>query len=126
MDFREIYDACDVAGKANVEGFTPDTMIVQQHENMADDNSSVVKEYVVPDGPCGFAWVNIKPGNNAFCRWLKANDLGRTDSYYGGVTVWVSDYNQSMQKKEKYADGFVNKLKELMPNLKAYSMSRMD
>jgi hypothetical protein len=126
MDFREIYDACDVAGSANVECFTPTAMVVQQHENMMDDNSPVAKEWVVPDGPCGFAWINIKPATNAFCRWLKEEGIGRQDSYYGGCTIWVSNYNQSMQKKEQYANGFVKKLRELMPNLKAYSMSRMD
>ncbi len=99
-------------------------MIVQGHENPLDDSSPVVKQYFVEDGVCGFAWVNIKPANSAFGRWVKENQLGRPDSYAGGICVWIHDFNQSMQKKETYASAFAGVLRQ--HNITAYASSRMD
>jgi hypothetical protein len=74
---------------------------------------------------CGFAWVNIKPGNSAFANWLKMKKIARRDEYYGGVTVWVSDYNQSMERKMAYAGAFARTL-EAAGLKRVYAMSRMD
>jgi hypothetical protein len=82
--------------------------------------------YYVADGPCGFAWVNIKPGNCRFANWLKKKNLARKDSYYGGVTVWVSEYNQSLQKKEIYAGAFAQVVYDSGEVKSAYMSSRMD
>ena len=45
--------------------------------------------------PCGFAWVNVKPGTSKFAKWLKEKELASKDSFKGGVTIWVGDFNQS-------------------------------
>ena len=76
------------------------------------------------DGPCGFAWVNVKPANGQVAKALVAAGMARKNSYAGGVTVWVSEYNQSMARKEAHARAFANVLKNA--GIAAYAGSRMD
>ena len=53
---------------------------------------------------CGFAWVNIRPGTSRFARWLVRTKRAYSDSYYGGVTIWIADYNQSYDMKYTHAN----------------------
>ena len=124
-DWAGLLKIADKAGKEAANKCIPTPMIVTQRANPFDDNSPVVTQEVVPSGPCGFSWINIKPGNHPFSNWLKKNNLARKDSYAGGVTIWVSDYGQSMQLKESYAAAFANTLKQNGIE-KAYMGSRMD
>lgn len=55
----------------------------------------------VPDGPCGFAWLNV-PGNTSFGRWLKKAGMARPD-YPTGLSVWISAYEQSHDRKAAHA-----------------------
>jgi len=115
-DFIKIYNAADLAGSIAARNCLPTAMVVTQNGKPIE---------VVNDGVCGFAWVNIKPGNSGFAKFLKNNGYARKDDYYGGVTVWVSGYNQSMQKKEAYAGAFARSLRDAGFD-RVYSMSRMD
>jgi len=81
-------------------------------------------DYVVNDGACGFAWVNVKPGTSKFARYLKTKGIARRDTYYGGVTIWVSQFNQSYEKKMSYARAFANVLND--NNINARAMGRLD
>jgi len=119
----KIYDEARSAGLAAAAKHTPIPMVVQQHENMLDDNSPVVYREVVNDGVCGFAWVIVKPANSVFAKVMKESNLGKND-VYGGIYVWVSDFNQSMSKKETYAYAFADVLKKY--GINAYAQSRMD
>ena len=76
------------------------------------------------DGPCGFAWVNVKPAYCQVAKALVARGEARADSYAGGVTVWISDYRQSMALKEAHARAYAAVLR--MAGVKAYADSRMD
>jgi len=78
----------------------------------------------VPEGPCGFAWVNVSPGNCAFANWLKAQGLARR-SYSGGVDIWISEFGQSVQRKEAMARTMAEVLREKL-GVKACSDSRLD
>lgn len=75
---------------------------------------------------CGFAWVNIKPGTSRFAKQLKAAGLARTDSYYGGVTVWNPSKAmvQSMNVLEAGAVAYAAVLEK--HGIDARAMSRMD
>ena len=119
--YREAHEAgCDAVEKANVVPMivgTPST-------TFGNDIDHSKPTYYVADGVCGFAWVNVKPGNSGFAKYLKSMGRARKDSYYGGVSVWISDYNQSMQRKETYAHAFARVLNS--HGINAYSMSRMD
>lgn len=46
--------------------------------------------------------------------------------YYGGTSVWVGGFNQSMQKKEAYARAFAAVVNEHVAGVSAYASSRMD
>jgi hypothetical protein len=121
---KSLYEEAHAAGmKAGTE-CRPMPMRVEQHANMMDDNSPVVKSWNVPDGPCGFAWVNLKPARGRFASWCKKNGKGKPDSYYGGLTFWVREFGQSLERKEKYAGAFAKVLRD--KGMNAYSMSRMD
>ena len=126
IGFEAIWDEAIKAGEDALAKCTPIPMVVQQHSNQMDDTSLVEKEWYVADGCCGFAWVNIKPATSAFARWL-LNDHSkdvRTDSYYGGVTYWVWQGNQSMAKKEAFAGAMARVL--CSHGISASSMSRID
>ena len=103
---------------------TPTPMVVQQHRNMLDDGSPVVQQWHVPEGVCGFAWVNVRPGTSAFAKWLKEQRLAKTDSYYGGVTVWIDQYGQSYQRKAAHAGAMAKVLSA--HGIRANSNSRLD
>ena len=120
-----IYEQAHNAGMAAGNGCTPTPMVVGQPTTPLGNDIDYSKEtYYVADGVCGFAWINIKPARGKFVKYLKDNDIGRKDSYYGGYTIWVSGFGQSMTRKENYARAFVKVLNE--NGLKAYAMSRMD
>jgi hypothetical protein len=121
---EKLYRDADLAGAAAVHGLRVTPMVVQQHVDMLNDKSPVTKEWVVPDGPCGFAWVNVKPGNSKFAKWLKAKGYAHADSYEKGVSMSIFSYNQSIQKKACYAAAFAEVLRNA--GINAYSNSRMD
>jgi hypothetical protein len=125
MNCNDLYAKADAAGKQAVYSAKVQPMIVGSAKSVFSNEIDYSKPVdFVEDGVCGFAWVNIKPGNSKFANWLKKNKLARSDSYAGGVVVWVSAYNQSMQKKEAYASAFADVL--VAEGIKAYSDSRMD
>lgn len=124
IDYAALYDKAHAAGKAAGDKHVPVPMHVVQRENPFDDNSPIVKAYApVLGGVCGFAWVNIRPGNHPFVNWAKKSDKGHK-SYYGGYDIWVRGYGQSMECKEAYAQAFAEVLREA--GIKAHAMSRMD
>lgn len=80
--------------------------------------------WVVSDGVCGFAWVNIKPAYSPVAKELVRIGLASKDSYNGGVTVWIHEYNQSMARKEAHARAFAEILSRA--GVRAHAGSRMD
>lgn len=77
----------------------------------------------VMDGVCGFAWVTIKPGTCRAARMAKQL-MQCHRGYHGGVEIWVSDFNQSLTRKEAYATAFARVLRDA--GIQAYPGSRMD
>ena len=121
---HSIYTEAHLAGMAAGNGCTPTPMVVGQPTTPLGNDIDYSKEtYYVSDGVCGFAWINIKPARGKFVKYLKDNDIGRKDSYYGGYTIWVSGL-VDMTWIKNYARAFVKVLND--NGLKAYAMSRMD
>lgn len=114
-NWADLYMRARQAGLEAANALTPRPMVVVGEGG---------QQWTVNDGVCGFAWVNIKPGNSAFAKWLKDNRYANKDSYNGGVTVWVHDFNQSYERKLAYARAFATTLKEA--GIRAYSGSRLD
>ena len=122
-DFQNIYDEAHRAGMKAGQAHTPTPMIVAEQKNLFDNNNPG-ESWKVDSGICGFVWINIKPGNCAFANFLKKELYASPDSYYGGVCIWVSYFDQSMECKEKYAEAFAAVLKN--KGIRTYAMSRMD
>jgi hypothetical protein len=112
MGFEQIWSEAVAAGYDAVDQLNVRPMVV----------SSGSQQWYVADGVCGFAWVKV-PGNTAFGKWGKAKGLF-SKAYPKGLMYWVGEFNQSMQKKEAFADAVAAKLRE--HGIEAYSDSRMD
>ena len=127
-DYVALHEKALAAGMKALNECVPNPMVVQQHANMMDDNSPVVKSWYVGDGVCGFAWVRVKCKGEGlrFINAMKKHgiDRWRKDDYYGGYQLWVREGNQSMQRKEAFAEAYAEVLREA--GVKAYAGSRMD
>jgi len=121
-EFKVLYESAVAAGKAAVAALNVVPMVVTEGDIFGKPIPGA-KRYFVADGVCGFAWVKIRPANSAFANWLKKNKLGST-AYGGGLQIWISDYNQSMQKKEAFASGMADTFRAA--GISAYADSRMD
>lgn len=132
--FETVYNEAHKAGLEAGNKSKPTPMVVQQHSDMLDDNSPVKKEWFVEGGVCGFAWIEIRPSNSTFGKWLKDTKRGGHSDYDHCIIVSCHEFGQSMQRKEAYCHAFVKALgkyaKELQGNnknpLRVYSRSRMD
>ena len=124
--FKEVFDEAHRLGQIAAADHTPTPMVVQEHTNQLDDNSPVKQQWIVGGGVCGFAWVIIKPGNCAAANYAKKH-CGASKHYYGGVSIWVGEYGQSMELKQAYARAFADHLaKHLGDKVTVYAGSRMD
>lgn len=108
----ELFAKADAAGKLAADSIIPVPMVVSGYESTP-----------IEGGVCGFAWVTVRPGGSSFAKWLKANKGGRI-AYQGGMQIWISDYGQSMARKDAYAGAFAAVLRS--KDIKGYAGSRMD
>ena len=122
-ELQVLFNNARIAGLQAVQTCTPTPMIVTQHANPLDDSSAVQKQWFVPSGVCGFAWVVIYPGNSPAANFAKKH-LGGRKHYRGGVSIWVSEFGQSIELKEAYATAYANVLHN--SGINAYSDSRLD
>lgn len=112
---RALHNKAHAAGLAASEAHKPTPF------GPLTDGHSV---FMIEGGPCGFAWVVIRPGTCSFAKWAKAN-LPLTDKhYYGGVSMWCPLGTQSMTTKEAYCRAYAAVLSEA--GIKAVMGSRMD
>jgi len=124
---RDIYAEADRAGKLALMACVPDPMIVTPVDLRG---CMIGPSDFIPDGVCGFAWVSIRPASPSgrtdcpFVAWLRKNGIGRYDSYEKAWSIWVNHGNQSMTKKEAYAEAFASVLTAY--GISAYAGSRMD
>ena len=138
VEAMDIYREALDAGHTALRACKPIPMVVQEHVNMLDDNSPVKQEWFVGDGVCGFAWVNFKCVGVA-AQWIRClkrngiagdeNDRGGNitinhDSYRHCYSFWVHEGNQSMQKKEVFAEAFAGVLQK--HGIVCHAGSRMD
>ena len=121
MQAQDLYNQARAAGLAAAQAAQVQPMIVQQHANMLDDSSPVTRSYYVNDGVCGFASVVVR--NIKFANQLKKLGIGRKN-YGTGWSISVSDFNQSLTRKEAYAHAFAKVLND--NGITAYTDSRMD
>lgn len=124
--FQALYDRAMKQGLEAGKVVIPAVMNLVRHKNPLDNKSPVVERYTEYDWACGFAWVNVKPGTSKFARWLKQKGYAKTDSYYGGVTIWIKDHDQSYTRKNAHANVTAFMLQNALPNCKINAGSRLD
>ena len=100
-NWAALWDKAHAAGMTAGKAVQTSRMVVQQHADPLDDGSEVTQQWVVPEGPCGFAWVQF-PGTSGFARWAKKAGLARP-AYGGGYRINVGQFNQSYERKYAYA-----------------------
>lgn len=59
--------------------------------------------YVVEDGVCGFAWIEIRPAKGGLVTYLKKSKQGYYSSYQKAYIFNIHDFNQSLTRKEAMA-----------------------
>lgn len=123
-NFEALWAAAEAAGMAAGLAVRPNVMIVRQDSILVNGEPALDRDYVVPEGACGFAWVVVRPGNCAFAKWAKVNK-GGSKHYYGGMQVkWVGEFNQSVERKAAYAYAFADVLQAA--GIQATADSRLD
>jgi len=122
VDYQKIVDEAHKRGYEAATKHKPQPMIVVGHSNPLDDNSVITDQYYVDSGVCGFAEIRFKL-NTAFGKWAVKNKIAQK-SCMGGGYIWVHDFGQSLERKEKYASEYAKVLQE--NGISAYSSSRMD
>lgn len=123
-EFDALISAAHEAGYAAGSAETPTPIGLSQADVLGNPIEGATT-YVLDEGVCGFAWINIKPGNSKLANYLKKKNIARRDSYYGGVSIWVSYFNQSYDRKIAYARAFAHVLKEAGYE-RVYASGRLD
>ena len=133
--FETLLAKASAAGHLAAEAAVPTPMVVS--------DSQTDQSWFVSEGPCGFAWVRLRPATSTFARYIKAtrmnleigfNTAGRAQveaegghwspAYQGGYEMWVWVGGQSMARKEAFARAHASVLQEA--GYQAYAGSRMD
>lgn len=118
---RLIAEAFAAGRKAGVEARPHPMIVAHEAANGGIDYSKPV--YFVDDGACGFAWVKIRPANSPFAKHLLKAGIAR-GSWNGGVDIWIGDFGQSIDRKEKMAVAMAKVFKDA--GIQAYAESRLD
>lgn len=124
VEFSKLWNDAYDAGMAAVEKAAVVPMVVSE-ANLDGSAKAGGKSWYVSDGVCGFAWVTVKPGNSAFANWGKKKGLF-SKAYGGGVSYWVGEFDQSMQKKEAFARAVAAHLRAAGGLKNVWAASRMD
>ena len=78
-------------------------IIAEAQEAAAVATKKYLDEIGASPWNCGFAWVNIKPARGPFVKALKDMELGRTDTFYGGYSLWNPSGNPTQDVDAKAA-----------------------
>lgn len=113
--FVALFSSALAAGMIAGRNATPTPMVVS-------DGFTNRPIAIVDDGPCGFAWVAFA-GNTAFGRWAKRTGNARSH-YPRGLSYWVSQFGQSITRKEAFAHAMAATLRA--GGIECHSGSRMD
>ena len=122
--FQTLLENAYQAGrKAGVE-CRPIPMVVGSAKSISSSEIDYTKPvYQCDDGACGFAWVKVRPATSAFAKWLVKTGRARK-GYTGGLDIWISDFGQSVDRKEAMAVAMAKVLSEA--GITAYADSRLD
>ena len=120
-DFSAVYAKARAAGLVAGGAVRPAPMVVSE-ASLFGGPVPGGKNWYVPEGACGFAWVSFK-GNSEFGRWAKKAGVA-SKGYPSGLRIWVGEFNQSVDRKAACAEAIAKVLNE--NGISAYADSRMD
>jgi len=133
MNVHQIIHEAKLAGEIAARNFKPTPMVVGQAVGLFGNQIVPGTEEVVPEGVCGFAWVNIyrksSETNRQFIKELKEagmvdenkdsrshnpNHIFTKISYMGPVhyNFWCPLMTQGMGRKEAYCNAFAEVLRK--------------
>lgn len=119
---RALHAKAHAAGMVAGSNAQPTPMTVVQADALTGRPLPGATRYHVSEGACGFAWVSFK-GNTSFGRAMKAAGLASKD-YPTGLCVWVGEFGQSVERKERYARAYAGVLREA--GIDCWPGSRLD
>ncbi len=117
--FASIHKVAQSAGLEAGMNALPEPMTVTESDLMGNP---IGRSWTVSEGACGFAWVTFA-GNTAWGKWAKAQGIA-SKGYPKGLQIWVSEFNQSVERKEACAQAYAKVLRE--HGIEAYAHSRLD
>jgi hypothetical protein len=124
-NFELLYERAHQAGLDAATKTKVQPMIVGQAKSLFSGQIDETKPtYFVEDGLCGFAEIVVKPGNSRFANWLKKQKIAQKRYSGSGVSIWVSEFGQSYQRKIEYARAFAAVLRD--EDINAMPMGRLD
>lgn len=143
QEFEALLAKAHAAGQAALDAAAPTPMTVYETVGLSDTPKPGGRIYNVPEGPCGFAWVRLRPATTSLARYIRKTrfDLepgfGTSDraqmeadggswgkSYYGGYEFFVWGGGQSYERKIAYARAYAEVLREA--GYDAYAGGRLD
>ena len=121
MPFAPIYTEARTAGIAAGIAARPTPMHIVEADAFGRPLPGAIV-HRENEGPCGFAWVSFK-GNTPFGRWAKKQGISRA-GYPSGQEIACHEFNQSLERKEAYANAFAKVLTSY--GIACHAGSRMD
>jgi len=106
---QDIIDAIEAGLQAGNDAIPEHMVVVDTQSNQT---------WSVPEGPCGFAWIEFK-GNTKFARVVKQIFEGRRNEFvmYGnayptGKHLWITAFGQSYDRKSAMAGAMMKLLRD--------------
>ena len=118
LSTEDLYTTAHIVGMTKAGEHKPEPMVVRDKNSLGETVQDTIN-----DGVWGFADVWIRPARGRFVKFLKDRKIGYK-AYEGGYKMPIHDFNQSLELKRAYAEGFAKVLKE--HGIDAYGTSRMD
>jgi hypothetical protein len=123
IDLETIFDEASIAGMTAGNNHTPAPMTITDGDLLTGKPIEGAKVYNVPQGVVGFAWIVIRPGTSKAAKFA-VKHYGAGPHHAGGVSIWVTQFDQCYERKVLYAQAFVRVLSKY--GIKASSGDRLD
>lgn len=113
IDYRKIWEEANEIAANEVKTLKIEPMLLRQEDLRGNQFGQT---YIIPDGPCGFASITIRPASPKgrrdapFVKWARHLGLGSYSHIDKCWRISVSEYNQSYLKKDCHARVVANYL----------------
>ncbi len=124
MTPSEIYEDAHTAGSKAFTDCIPTPVTFGQAAGLTGSEMVPGTARVEPEGCCGWAGIVVRPARGPFVSFCKTNNIGTKHVYPGwSIPVRSPFDSQSIERREAYANAFVDVLRE--NGLRASMSSRL-